>query len=126
MTCRPWLAGDHVPSRADSHNKESTSQLGPEVTKIGKKSVSFLYILYMAENEHELVSRRDCQSLPSKYREGAELREGAEPIKAVKEKALVGGFQSPVPCSWPCRGVEGSCHRCCSLCLKLHEAVVLR
>lgn len=48
-------------------------------------------MLYMAENEHELVSRQECQSLPSKYREGAELREGAEPIKTVREKALVCG-----------------------------------
>lgn len=58
---------------------------------MGKKSVFFLYILYMAENERELVSRQECRSLPSKYREEAELREGAEPIKAVREKALAGG-----------------------------------
>lgn len=65
------------------------------VTKTGKKSGAFLYILYMAENEHQLVSWQECRSLPSKYREGAELREGTEPIKAVREKALVGGTRSP-------------------------------
>lgn len=78
----------------------------------------------MAENEHELVSRQACRSLPSKYREGAELREAAEAIRAVREKAdplavLVAVLRLT------CRGVEGCCCRCCSLCPEFHKALPL-
>lgn len=67
------MAGEHVPRKGIPTKEKSTNYSWvPELLKLGEKSGCFLYTLYMAKNEHELLSGRECQSLPSKYREGAE------------------------------------------------------
>lgn len=68
------------------------------------------------------MSRQERRSLPSKYREGAELREGAEPIRAVREKALGASWSHGHAVSDLQRG-GGLLQCCCSPCLELRKAV---